>query len=158
MYSRKSVGPRKVLRNTNINWIFLWRLPIQKHSKLSLTEKKCKYLTLNFIRGTLMKKNNMPNPVESLGYIKCYSLSSPKPVPNPSNFIRYNCQKIYSWLKRPYTMLQIWNNLEKKIPSDTYWRIWLVRMKDQTHSSFKPPLEYSQDQKPLTNQDWLRPF
>ena len=28
-----------------------------------------------------MKKTSMPNSVESLGYIKCYSSSSPRPVP-----------------------------------------------------------------------------
>ena len=32
----------------------------------------------------------MPNSVKSLGYIKCYSLSSPRPVKSPSNSIRHN--------------------------------------------------------------------
>ena len=42
MYSRKSVGPWgliRALRNSSINRIFLWRLPIQSHSKQSITEK-----------------------------------------------------------------------------------------------------------------------
>ena len=41
------------MRNSSINWIFLWRLLIQNYSKLSITEKrrnKAKYLTWNFIR------------------------------------------------------------------------------------------------------------
>ena len=54
-----------------------------------------------------MKKTSMPKPVKSLGYIKCYSCGSPRPVKSPSNSIRYNCQKICSWLKRPKTILEI---------------------------------------------------
>ena len=44
------------------------------------------------------------------------------------------------------------NNLEKKILSDTYRRVQLVRMKVQAHSSLEPPLEYNHDQIPLMNQ------
>ena len=36
----------------------------------------------------------MPNSVESLGYIKCYSSSSSRSAKSPSNSIRHNCQKI----------------------------------------------------------------
>ena len=38
------------LRNSSINWIFLWRFPIENHSKPSITETrrtKTKYLTWN---------------------------------------------------------------------------------------------------------------
>ena len=106
MHSRKSVGPRS-LRNSSINWIFLWRLAIQNYSKSSITQKrenKTKYLTWNSIRLKFVK-TSMPNPVESLGYIKCYSSSSPRPVKCPSNSIRYNYKKIWSWLRRPKTIL-----------------------------------------------------
>ena len=48
-----------------------------------------------------MKKTSMSNPVKSLGYIKCYSSSSPRPVKTSSNSIRYNCQKICSCSRRP---------------------------------------------------------
>ena len=34
------------------------------------------------------KKTSMPNPIKSLGYTKCYSLSSPRPVKSPSNSIK----------------------------------------------------------------------
>ena len=34
------------LRDSNINWIFLWRLPIQNHSKPSITEKRRSDLSL----------------------------------------------------------------------------------------------------------------
>ena len=34
----------------------------------------------------------MQNPVESLGFDKCYSLSNFRPLKSPSNSIRYNCQ------------------------------------------------------------------
>ena len=111
-----------------------------------------------------------------------------------SNFIRYNCEKICSWSKRPETILNIrkkakvinktiiynffkdffnhrkksfsptylnagtadavFNNLENKIPSDTYWRFQLVCTKVQAHSSSEPPLECNQDQMSLSNQIW----
>ena len=98
------------MRNSSINWIFLWRLSIQNHSKSSITEKrrnKAKYLTWNSIRLKFVKKTSMPNPVKSLGYIKCYSSSSPKPFQSPSIFIRYNCKKIWSWSRRLKTILEI---------------------------------------------------
>ena len=41
---------------------------------------------------------------------------------------------------------------------DIYWKVKLVCMKVQAHSSYEPPLEYNQDQTPLTNQDSLWPF
>ena len=44
------------------------------------------------------------------------------------------------------------NNLENKTLSDTYWRVQLVCKKIQAHSSLELPLEYNQDQMPLTNQ------
>ena len=47
------------------------------------------------------------------------------------------------------------HNLKNKFPSDTYWRIQLVCMKVQAHSSLEPPLGYNQDQKPLTSQGWF---
>ena len=51
-----------------------------------------------------VKRTSMPNPV------KCYSSSSPRPVKSPSNFVRYNCQKIWSSSRRPKTMLEIRKN------------------------------------------------
>ena len=36
--------------------------------------------------------------------------------------------------------------------SDTYWRVQVVCMKVQTHSSLEPPLEYNQDETLLVNQ------
>ena len=44
------------------------------------------------------------------------------------------------------------NNLENKIPSDTYCRVQLVYMKVQARSSSEPLLGYNQDQTPLTIQ------
>ena len=55
-----------------------------------------------------MKKTSMPNSVKSLGYIKCYSLSSSRPVISPSNSIIYNCQNIWSWSRRSKTILEVW--------------------------------------------------
>ena len=54
-----------------------------------------------------MKKTSMPNPVKSLGYIKCHSSSSLRPVKSPSNSIRYNREKIWSWSRRTKTILKI---------------------------------------------------
>ena len=54
-----------------------------------------------------MKKTSMPNPAESLVYIKCNSSSSPRLIKSPSISIRYNCQKICSWSRRPKIILEI---------------------------------------------------
>ena len=40
-------------------------------------------MTWNSIKLKFVKNNSMPNPVKSLGYIKCHSSSSPKPVKSP---------------------------------------------------------------------------
>ena len=119
MYNRKSVGPRIEPWGTSalaryscdiVNILDIPILSIQNLSKLSITEKrrnKAKYLTWNSIRLKFVKKTSMPNPVKSLGYIKCHSSSSPRPVESPSNSIRYNCEKICSWSGRPKTILEI---------------------------------------------------
>ena len=54
-----------------------------------------------------MKKTSMSNPVKSLGYLKCYSLSNPEPVKRTDNSIRDNCKKIRSWSRRPKSILEI---------------------------------------------------
>ena len=46
----------------------------------------------------------MPDLVESLGYIKGNSSSSPRPIKTPSNSIRYNCYKICYWSRRGKTI------------------------------------------------------
>ena len=45
--------------------------------------------------------------------------------------------------------------MENKTPSDTYLRVQLVREKVQTQIPLEEPLEYNQDQMPLTNQGLL---
>ena len=81
MYSRKSVGPK----------MDPWRTPfIHNHEKWSITEKRRnkvnnrpeKPLDLN------LPEIRMPHPVEKLGYIKCYSSSSPRPIKCHSNCFR----------------------------------------------------------------------
>ena len=47
------------------------------------------------------------------------------------------------------------NNLETKIPSDTYRRVQQVYMKDHAHTSVEPRLKYNQQQTPLTSQGLL---
>ena len=98
------------LRNSRINLIFLWRLPIQNHLMSPITKKrinKAKYLTWNSIWLTFVKKTSTPNSIKSLGYIECYSSSSPRPVKSSSNSIRHKCKMICSWSKRPKIILEI---------------------------------------------------
>ena len=88
----------------------MWRLPIQNHPKSSITEKrrnKAKYLTWNSIRYKFVKKTSISNPVKSTGYIKCCSWSSLWSVKIPYISVRYNCQKICSWSRKPKTILKI---------------------------------------------------
>ena len=97
-------------KNGALRKTFLWRLPIQSNLKPSRTEKrkdKAKYLAWNSITLKFVKKTSMPNPAKSLKYIKCHSLSSPRPVKRPINSIGYNCKKICSWSRRPKTILEI---------------------------------------------------
>ena len=54
-----------------------------------------------------MKNTSMPNSVRTLEYVKCSSLSSSRTVKIPISSIRYNCQKICSWLRRPKTLLEM---------------------------------------------------
>ena len=60
------------------------------------------------IKLTFVKKKSMPNLVETIGYVKCYSSSNPTPIKNPGNSIRYDCQNviinpiIYMFFKRVY--------------------------------------------------------
>ena len=58
-------------------------------------------------RLKFMKKISMPNTVKSLWYIKFHSLNSPRSIKSPSNSIRYNCEKICSWSRRPKTILEM---------------------------------------------------
>ena len=113
------------LKNSSINWIFLWRRFFQNHSKLSNTEKrrnKTKYLTWNCIRLKFVKNTSMPTrPCKRLGYIKCYNSSGPRPVKSPSNFIRYNFQKVCSISRRPKTILEIWKKTHFLIWSSSYY-------------------------------------
>ena len=90
---------------TYINWIFSWRLPIQNHLNPPIAEKR---QTWNSIRINILKITSMPNPVKSFGYVKCYiQLESPKPIKSTRYTIRYNYQKICSWLRIPKTILVI---------------------------------------------------
>ena len=110
MHSRKSVRPRMELWGTPaLTGYCCEDVPSRSTwSHLLLRkEDKAKYLNWNSIRFKFMKNISMPNPVKSLGYIKCYSSSSPWSVKSPSNSIRYNCQKVCSWSRRPKTILEI---------------------------------------------------
>ena len=96
--------------SSSINWIFLWTLAIQNHFEQPIAEKrrnKAKYLSWNSITLKSVKKASMPNSAESLGYVKCYSWSSPRSVKNSSNSIKNNWKKIYNWSGRPKTILKI---------------------------------------------------
>ena len=75
------------------------------------------YLSLRSDRKTspkivdcrFVKNTSMAYPAESLGYVKYYSSSSWSSIENPSNSIRYNCQKIMSWMRRSETDLEMEN-------------------------------------------------
>ena len=78
-----------------------------------------------------------------------------------TNHRQLSCRPHLNILKyRNQSHIRPSNNLENKISSDTYWRVQLIYMEVQTHSSLEPPLEYDQDQTQtsLTNQDWLWSF
>ena len=145
---------------------------------------KGKISDLKFYETWVCKKTSMLNPVKSLGYIKCDSSSSSRPVKTPSNFIRYNCHKICSWSRRPkrwstillLTRFSDFINHRKKTnrvvflgvdlspifldtaTTDETFQVFQVSIKVQAHSSLGPPLGYNQTIMPLTNQGSLSPF
>ena len=110
MYSRKSVGPIMDPWGTPaLTGYYHKDFPSWITQSQLWLRNKAKYLTYNSIRLNFVKKTSMPNSVESLGYIKCYSSSSGlRPVKSPSSSIRHNCQKICSLSRRPKTILEIW--------------------------------------------------
>ena len=98
------------LKNTMINWTLLHRLPIQNHSKSFLTDKwqnKVKHPTQNSKRLEFITKTRMLNPIKNLGSIKSFCLSSLWSVKSTSSSIRYKPLKIWTWTKRPETILEI---------------------------------------------------
>ena len=112
MYSRKSAEPR-----------------MKPWGKPALTDYSCEDFPSRSIQSNLLLRKDetrlntwskIPEDlslwrraayqilnIKNLRYIKCYSLSKPKSIKNLRNSIRYHCQKICSWSRRPETILQI---------------------------------------------------
>ena len=90
-----------------------------------------------------MKKTSMPNPVKSLRYIKRYDLSILRPVKSLSNSMRYSCQIICRWSRRPTIMFIIFWDLvmveQIFLPSQVKWTMiisnklvytsWYIRLR-----------------------------
>ena len=112
------------LRNSSINWIFLLRLPIQNHLKLHITKKrqnKAKKLIRNSTSLMLVKRTSIPNPVEIFTYTTCCSLRNTRLTKSPSNFNRYNCQKICCTSRGPKEL--IWGPYWKSDKKATFLRV-----------------------------------
>ena len=58
-------------------------------------------------RFEFVKKIHILNPVKSFEYIKCQRSSSLTSINIATNYIRYNCQNIYSKSRRTETALEI---------------------------------------------------
>ena len=108
MYSTKGVGPgmepqgattltgycpKDFAPRTNQNHLLQW------NDEISLDTRPERF--------EFVKKISMPNHVESLGYVMCYSSNSPITFQTPSNYIRWNCYKSCSWKGRPETTLKV---------------------------------------------------
>ena len=65
------------------------------------------FFVWNSTKFKFVKKTSIPKSVRSLGYIKSYSPSRPRPVNIPSNSIKYNRKKICCWSRRTKTILEI---------------------------------------------------
>ena len=106
---RRSVGPRMeswgIPALTGYSCEDLPSKTTQNH--LLLRKEEIRSNIWPDLRLRFLKKAGMLNSVESLGYIKCYSSSIPRPVKSPGNSIRYNCKKICSWSRRPKTIPEI---------------------------------------------------
>ena len=78
---------------------------------------------------------------------------------------RKKTKKVVAFSCRPFPNIlkyrdHQWDFLksENKTPSDKYWIVLLVCMKNQALNSLEPLLEYNQDQMSLINQSLLWPF
>ena len=110
---RKGRINNAALRNSSINCIFLRTLLIQDYSKLSITKKrqnKTKYEILGEEDLTLWRRPVCKTLWKALE-ISSAKTNSSKSIKNPSNSIRYNCHKIYSWMRWPETILEIRNKV-----------------------------------------------
>ena len=111
MYSRKRVGPRMVpwvtSALTRCSCKNLLSRTIHSCLLLRKDEKRPNALIKNSIRVEFVKNINTSHPVQSLGYIKYHNSNKPRPIKNSGNSVRYNCQRICSWLRKPKTMLKI---------------------------------------------------
>ena len=97
------------LRITSINRIFFLRLPIQNHSKLSITNlwwNKAKTSNSNFRKHEFWREK-IVKTCRKTEYIISYILSRIGSIKITSNSIRYKFQKICSWKKETKTMLKI---------------------------------------------------
>ena len=71
-----------------------WRHVFKTSSRHVFKTNKC-------LLGSLWRRTSLPNPVETLGFINCYTSSRRRPVKSPSNSISCNYKKICSWLRAP---------------------------------------------------------
>ena len=94
----------EALRNSSIWLILFRRLPIKNHLKpLLLTKDEIWPNTRPKIPQdlSLWKKTSMPQPFESLRYIMCHNSIARDLLKKLSNSNRCNCQKVWSWSRRP---------------------------------------------------------
>ena len=127
MYSRKIVGPRiEPWRNPTLTGYSCEDFPSKttRGSLLLRKEERRRNIWPEIIRFKLVKKTSTRNPFKGLGYIKCYSSSSQRPVKSPSNFIRCNWQKNCSWSRRPKTILEIRKKVSLGNPQAYYLQVF----------------------------------
>ena len=94
----------RTLRNTSINETLIRRFLIRNSLKPPITKKlidETEHTTWFSIKLDFVRKTSVLNPVKSLQYI------SPRTVISPNNCIRYCCQKICCWTRRPKTIPEI---------------------------------------------------
>ena len=149
MYSNKCVGTR----NSSINWIFLWRLPMQNHTKPSITEergKTTKCHTWSFIRSKFLKKTSMPDSVKRLGYIKCHHLSllfasfSKTLLTTESRLTGWQTSLFPNILKyrdHQWQLSTIWKTKVFQTHIEKFSIKLVVCLKGQAHNSLEPSLE-----------------
>ena len=86
-------------------------LDLSQAVTLTEIQSKVKYLIWNYIRLWFVKKISISSPVKSLGYIKCYSLSSLSPIKPINVFLEF-----YAY----------WRKVSLKCP--TIFFLWLTSL------------------------------
>ena len=108
------------IRIKTIIQTILWFFVVinQSHKRKAKINNQCMYTSIIIKKIYFFYSQSIRISGNSLN---SHSSSSPRPAKSPNNSIKYNCQKISSWSRRPKTILEI-----RKRPHFSRWSTILL--------------------------------